>query len=385
MMDNEHMLLALLVLCPSPQQIVVKDRAGLYAAVQGAKPGTAILLEPGTYQGGIGLANLHGTAERPIVIRARDPKNPPKITGGGSALQLSEISYVEIRDLVIEKPDHNGLNIDDGGTYDSPSHHVTIANLVVTDMPRGNNDGIKLSGLDDFKVENCRVERWGGSGVDMVGCHRGLIVGSKFLNGENGVQCKGGTSEVTIRSCRFEGNGDRAINIGGSTGLEYFRPPIKSIPAGKRYEARGIIVEGSTFIGGNAPFAFVGVDGARVRYNTIYHPNRWVMRILQETATPDFIPSRNGAFERNLVVFRSDRWFEGGVNIGPNTAPATFVFADNFWFCSDRPDRSRPRLPSDEGNSIYGKDPMLTDPDRGDLTPRKGSPAAAYGAGAFLP
>ena len=87
-------------------------------------------------------------------------------------------------------------------------------------------------------------------------------------------------------------------NIGGSTELQFFRPPLK--PGEAHWEAKHIRVEGNTFIGGGAAVAFVGVDGAVVRYNTIYHPDRWVIRILQETTEPGFVACRNGRFERNL-------------------------------------------------------------------------------------
>jgi hypothetical protein len=120
-------------------------------------------------------------------------------------------------------------------------------------------------------------------------------------------------------------------------------------------EARNIRVEGNRFIGGMAPIAFVGVDGAVVRFNTIERPTRWAVRILQENQDQRFVPSRNGKFTDNIVVFESDRWSEGGINVGARTAPDSFEFARNWWFCTDRPDRSRPRLPVQETGGVYGR------------------------------
>lgn len=362
----------------------VSDVAGLREAVARAKPGISILLEPGDYRGGLHLTGIRGAAGRPVVIGAVDPKNPPRIVGGGSGLQLSAISHVEVRDLVLIGATGNGLNIDDGGVRGTPSRHVRVRNIRVADLPQGNHDGIKLSGLDDFTVENCTVERWGGSGIDMVGCHRGLIVKCTFRSGgDSGIQAKGGSSEVTIRSSRFEHAGRRGVNVGGSTGLEFFRPPVSSMPPKSRYEAKDIRVEGCTFIGGDAALAFVGVDGAAVRFNTIYRPNRWALRILQETRAEGFVPTRDVTVEDNLVVFRVRQWFEGGVNIGSGTAPETFRFARNFWFCEDDPARSRPSLPSAETQGIYGRDPLLESPETGNFGVRAGSPARGRGAHAL--
>jgi hypothetical protein len=346
------------------------------------------MLAPGSYAGGMSFADLRGEPGKPIVIAGADPANPPRIVGGGSGLHLSRVAHLELRDLHLTGAAGNGLNIDDGGTAATPTHHLVLRNLRVTDVgPRGNTDGIKLSGVDEFRVENCTVERWGegGSGIDMVGCHQGVIEGCVFrqnrgpagAQGANGIQAKGGSSGVAIRRNRFEEAGGRAVNIGGSTGMPYFRPK----PQG--YEAKDIRVEGNTFIGSAAPVCFVGVDGATVRFNTLYRPGRWAIRILQETRDPGFVPCRNGVFEDNVIVFQSGSWASGGVNIGPGAAPETFRFARNLWYCEDDPARSRPTLPTPETDAVIGKDPLFRAPDRGDFTPRPGSPAAGKGAAAL--
>jgi len=100
----------------------VQTREQFIDAVQRAKPGARIELAPGRYAGGIRFENLRGTKQQPIVITAADPDRPPVIDGG-------------------------------------------------------NLDGIKLSGLTGFRVEDCAITDWstGGSAIDMVGCHDGVI------------------------------------------------------------------------------------------------------------------------------------------------------------------------------------------------------------------
>lgn len=371
---------------PSAEQggsaVRVRNSEELRRALQNAPPGTEVLLEPGEYQGGLHFEGLRGSLARPILIRASDPKSPPRFVGGG--LQFSKVSHLEIRDLAISGAKTNGLNIDDGGNLRQPSHHVVLRNIRVSDLPQGNHDGIKLSGIDDFLVADSVVERWGGSGIDMVGCHRGKIVGCTFrAGGDSGVQAKGGSSEISVVRCRFENPGHRGVNAGGSTGFEYFRPPLSDMPSNGKYEAKSITVEGCEFVGGVTPIAFVGVDGAVFRFNTVFEPERWAFRILQETRESGFVASRDGQFESNLIVFRSDRWFSGGVNVGPGTQPESFRFARNFWFCSDKPSSSRPQLPTPEIGGTYGLDPGVIDPTKGDVRVREGSPAQAVGAHAY--
>ncbi len=361
--------------------VLVKTRDELQQAVIGAQPGTKILLAPGTYRGGLVFTRLQGAKDKPIILAAADPKQPPVIDGGNTCLHLSDPAYVELHHLVLTKGRDNGLNIDDGGSIETPAHHVLLRGLVVRDIGSDrNHDGIKLSGLDDFRIEDCTVERWGkqGSGIDMVGCHRGVVSGSTFREGDNvsanGVQMKGGSRDVTVRDCRFENAGGRAVNLGGSTGLPYFRPR----PQG--YEAKDIVVEDCTFIGSATPLAFVGVDGATVRHNTIYRPKRWVMRILQENQDSAFVPCRNGKFTNNIIAFQADE-LAAAVNIGPQTAPETFQFANNFWYCLDRPEPTRRavQLPTVESGGTYGQDPRFRDAAHGDLRLAADSPARKFG------
>lgn len=364
----------------------MRDADALRKAVRGAAPGTTILVAAGDYAGGFWFENVRGEAGKPIVLAGADPKSPPVFRGGAVALHFAGAAHLEIRNIAITGATGNGLSIDDAGKRESPSHHVLLQGLTVTGIgDRGNQDGVKLSGVDDFRVEDCVFDRWGtggGSAIDMVGCHRGVVERCRFRHPEasNAVQMKGGCAELTVRLCRFDDAGSRAVNIGGSTGLEFFRPPLKAAPFS---EARGIVVEGNTFRGSEAPVAFVGVDGAVVRYNTIHLPRRWALRILQETTAEGFVACRGGEFRRNIVVFRSDGWSEGGVNIGPGTDAASFVFEGNVWFCADAPARSRPKLPSEESNGMYGKDPELVDPENGDFSLRPGSPARGAGAAAL--
>lgn len=363
----------------APSQTVrVGSDIELRAAVGRARPGTVILVAPGEYAGGFYLENVRGEPGRPIVIAAADPFDPPVFRGAGEGMHLVNPAHLELRDLAFIGASSNGLNIDDGGSMRATAHHVVLRGIRVADVgPSGNRDGIKLSGVRDFRIEDCVIERWGDAGqaIDMVGDHDGVITGCVIREGGRnaaGVQMKGGSSRIVVRGNRFEDAGARAVNIGGSTGPSFFRPPLEG--DGPFAEARDVVVEGNTFIGGDAPVAYVGVDGSVVRFNTIYRPRRFVLRILQETRLPGFVPSRNGIFAHNLVVFRSDERRDT-VNVGPATAPETFVFSGNWWYALDDPARSAPVLPTPESDGVIGVDPGLTDPEAGDLRLRPESPA----------
>ncbi len=355
-------------------EVRVSTRDELVQALRQAKAGTTIRVASGTYRGGFSRADLRGAKDQPIVLAGADPAHPPVIEGGGSGIHLSSPAYVELRDLVIAGATGNGLNIDDSGAIDTPAHDVVLRNLLVRDIgPTGNRDAIKLSGVKDFRVEGCVIQRWAGSAIDMVGCHNGTVTGCTFRDGNgddaNGVQAKGGSMGITIRRSRFQNAGGRAVNAGGSTGLAYFRPREAT------FEAKDVTVEDCEFIGGAAAIAFVGVDGALVRHNTIYRPRRWPVRILQENDEPRFVACRNGKLINNIVAFRSDEVREV-VNIGPKAAPETFEFSGNVWYCLDRPADTRRlvRLPVGEIEGSYGTDPGFQDAEKGDVSIANGNP-----------
>lgn len=148
------------------------------------------------------------------------------------------------------------------------------------------------------------------------------------------------------------------------------------------FEARDVTVEGNTFVGSLAPIAFVGVDGATVRFNTFHRPRKWVLRILQETRDEGFTPCRRGVFTDNLIAYRADE-VATIVNVGDATAPETFEFARNYWFCIDEPAREPPRLPVSEREARKGEDPRFVDAERGDVSLTSASPARAHGADAL--
>ena len=360
-------LIAPAMLAPArAAEVAVRTPGEFRAAVAAAKPGTRIVLAEGDYGGGFQFARVRGEPGRPIIIAAADPQKPPTFSKAKTGIHFTNPAYLELHDLVFTAISTNGLNLDDGGIARAAqgAHHIVLRGLRLMDIGGGGNeDGIKLSGVTDFKVSGCIIERWGtggGSAIDIVGCHRGVIEGCTIRHTAEpnctGVQCKGGSSDIAIRANRFAYAGGRAVNIGGSTGAAFFRPPLAT--TGEHAEARGIVVEGNRFVGGTCAVAFAGADGGVVRFNTIELPGRWALRIVQENRAPGFVACRNGEFSDNVIVFESARWNEGGVNIGPGTAPKTFRFARNWWFCRDRPARSTPRLPSVEAAGVYGKDPL---------------------------
>ena len=155
------------------------------------------------------------------------------------------------------------------------------------------------------------------------------------------MQNKGGSQDIEIRANYMLDAGYRAVNIGGSTGYAYFRPPLST--SQPNFEARDIRVIANVIEGGETPFAFVGAVDSLAANNTIIDPENWLLRILQETVsdgTYAFLPSGNNTVVNNLFYFDRGN-LSTYVNIGPNTAPGTFTFSNNLWYAHDDPAQSQ--------------------------------------------
>lgn len=349
--------------------------ATLSQAVAAVLPGDTIEIHAGTYAGGLFFSNLQGTANQWITIRNATGETAT-FEGGSNAIQLTDPAYLRIAGLVFQHQTGNGVNVDDGGSYSTSAHHVVFDGCTFRDMnATGNNDLLKLSGLDSFTVRNCRFLNGatGGSGADMVGCHYGVFEKNVFENqGSNCIQAKGGTAWIRMEGNLFRNGGQRTLNLGGSTGLQFFRPDTA------HYEAAHLQVFSNVFIGSWAPIAYVGAVHVEVVNNTFYQPQNWVIRILQETVDPSrFLACGDNSFINNIIYL--DKNLSTETNIGPNTRPETFLFSHNLWFNAAVPNWTGPDIPTLDLAQIVQANPLFTDPVNGNFDLPSSSPAAGKG------
>jgi len=331
------------------------------AAASDATPGTRIVLQSGTYPADGSMSNLHGTANEPIAIVANG-NVVFDTTGATSAMHFSDPRYVVLEGFTVQNSAAHGINIDDGGSYETPAEHVIIRNLTFRNIGTGgNHDCLKMSGVDRFLVLDSEFDDCDhGEAIDMVGCHEGVVKGNFFHNIPiNAINTKGGSSDILIQGNRFSDIASRAINAGGHTGFPYYRP--SDVP----YEGARIRMLANIFerVGqnGGASVSFTGCDHCVFANNTIIEPQSYIVRILQERQGERFVPSRNGYFINNIIVFNTSD-IGSYVNIGAGTAPETFTFGNNLWYALDNPNFSGPNIPNSipaETNSIIQQDPQF--------------------------
>jgi hypothetical protein len=352
-----------------------------FATIEGAlaevMPGTRVLVHAGTY-GPFGADGLAGEEGSPIGIIA-DGEVTLEANGANAIIGMSDAAYVVIQGFTLTGAPVHGMNIDDGGSAQTPSHHIVLRDLTIPSAGSGdNNDCIKLSGVDDFWVLDSDIAGCDrGEIIDMVGCHRGVIAGNYFHDAiQNGVQAKGGSADTIIHGNRFENIPGRAVNAGGSTGLDFFRPIDAPHEAARITVVSNVCVRNG--MEGGAAVAYVGCDGCVAAHNTIIEPRSWIIRILQESTDARFVPSREGVFVNNLIVLTPGDLRAELVNVGGGTAPETFTLGNNLWYAPSEDASWSPSLGGSvpaEVDSLVQMDPQLVDYEGGDYHLAAGSPA----------
>src|SRR5262245_21070434 len=369
-------------------------------AARSISPGTAIYLHAGTYPGGTFLTALRGTAARPIWIMGAPGEARPVIAGGSQGLYLTRPRYVVLQNLEIRDTADNGINVDDGEEVANldAARFVLFRDLDIHDagkQPSGVANCLKMAGVNDVLILGSRFARCGNGpgsgavGVDGVGVHRARLSFNRFIaNGFGGVQFKGASRDIEIRSIFFQNTGWRGVNMGGSTGEPFFRPPLAV--SGLNYEAARIQVVANVFDGSEAAAAFAGCLDCQFNHNTVVNPSKWVLRILQETLTIGryrFASAGNGVVAGNIFYFRRADLNAGeDINVGTDTDPRSFSLVRNLWYAHDSPAQSSPRLLLLRGNrtgDLIGTAPSFVDARAGDFRLEATSAARAAGSAQF--
>ncbi|KAA1242662.1 Ig-like domain-containing protein [Aquimarina sp. RZ0] len=220
-------------------------------AMQNAQPGDEIVIASGTYAAldkiNIGgraarfASNKNGTAAKPIILRAKNPSNPPILKGkddkyDGYVLHLLG-DYWRIKNIIFEEGS-KGIVLDN-------ANHGILENITVREL---GEEGIHLRDGSSFNlVKSCKVYN---VGIKKPGIGEGLYVGSDkgqhddyerecnnntidgCIIGPNvtaeGVDVKEGTKNTIIRNCIFSAKGisgensaDAFIDLKGAYGFVY--------------------------------------------------------------------------------------------------------------------------------------------------------------------
>lgn len=353
-------------------QRLVRPTESLQDLEKHIKPGDVLILMPGRHRAA-NFSNLRGTAEKPIVIRAVDPKDPPIIEAGRYGLQFHRSQYVVLEDMVVTGATINGVLVDDAPrSTDGKRHDANLTFRRVTVLktgPEGQRDAFCFSGVSGVHLDSCRVEGWGGSAVSMAACADVDIVQSSFIGMEHftqltGIWLRSGCESVTITRCKFERAGQIAVLVGPTTDPADFHPSLTgNVPTGSIYEARGLAVDRCLFLYCGQTFSLAHANDWEADHNTIVRPHGLVLGLELREMDLTFARGGKGSFAFNLIV-----WQSGDISrlsVADDTVGMrNIAIGRNLWWCNEPPDQ-REKLGQLPGRAqreqIMHIDPKLDD------------------------
>ena len=390
------------------------------------KPGTAVRIMPGEYNEQIARNDLYGTEEHPIWIGGAPGMEWPNIVVDNVFMNISGGSYVIFHDMEVThtppyRAGRHGFNISSGSgqTYTTPgdpatinldafynpeeTHHFVFRSLYVHHI---GDSPIKTAGVNTYWLFDCEVaygqQGLRGSGsIDNVGSHHATVAFNYVHHAiGHGMVFKGGCSDVDVYCNLLVDYGVRGVQMGQSTGKEFFRPPLHLLPANERYEAKNIRTYSNIFIGGgyeingrfegSSAIAFASSINCYAVNNTIINPTGQLFRILnneQQDESPSYPNAPrltdNGAACCGVVannIFYYGKLRNEAVNVGPSTKPETFIVRNNLFYNTEEPNRKPDFGQVKEENSVFGSDPLFEDSSTWNFKLKANSPAIEAGA-----
>lgn len=318
-----------------------------------AQPGDEIILMPGNHRP-VTLSNLTGAPGNPIIIRGLDPNRPPTIVAKRRGIVLHKPKYVIIQDIIITGATLTGILVDnqipDPAEFFNPpaqtqqepwDANVIFRNVTVLKTgPEGRRHAIELRGLRDVRIIDCKFEGWGGSALEIVGCHNVLVEKCKFMELEDfsqyhAIQIRAGSTRVNITNCQFDVDCEGVVSIGAVSRRNDFCPSIPTnAKALSQYEARHVQLQHCTFNKGMFPIAMLHADDCLIRNNTFIRPRSAVLGVTHITDVSVVAVANRGIFGGNLIV-----WEPGDITryiyFSQRIDKTTFAIEQNLWWSGE--------------------------------------------------
>ncbi len=238
--------------------------ATIQAAVNAATPGTAILVQTGTYVENVKLpSNGGGTVDKPIWLISADGPGAAKIVAADNSKStvygLGTDNYV-VSQFAIDGG-KNGIQFSLSGTnFNNTCRNIVVDGNIITNS---REDGVKISQAINVHVTNNTISKCGDQGIDFVAVNNSVIANNdvSLINSYAAVYAKGGSTNVQITKNYIHNVAGDGICAGGYTDPAYMWPGIK-------YEAKNVSITGNYVEDvGRRPVNILGAQSTLVQGN----------------------------------------------------------------------------------------------------------------------
>lgn len=217
----------------APRTHLVLSGLAWHLTAAEAKPGDQILLEKGFHISGR-IEDLHGTRERPIVIRGADPRLPSAIACDETGIELIRCSWIRLENLYFINPTSAAIVIDgspavheatspssgagdpeaqagaDASTDARPDVSIAIAACRIgTSREFPGMDGIRVRHARNVGIAQCQFDDWSRAAVLIEDASAVVITRCAFLpqgawHRPFGVRIVGDSRFIAVHQSTFE-------------------------------------------------------------------------------------------------------------------------------------------------------------------------------------
>jgi len=299
---------------------------------QDAKPGDQILLEKGIHINGR-IEGLHGTRERPIVIRGAELDVPTAIACEATGIELVRCSWVRIENFFFINPLDAAIVIDGtplgaGGERTSDCSIAIAACRILTSKEIPGLDCIRIINARMVGIADCRFESWSDAAVELRGAATVIITRCIFSpTAESkhafGVRVLDDSDMVVVVQNTFERGIGTGVQV-GNCGAGHEREGADATSV-----SRGVQITRCVFVDVDCPVEVGGASTTTMSECTIADP-----------LTPYRIDATCGA--PTLSISRSlFRWIPGRLlslaERRGDTTPAMVTLGENLWWSEELP------------------------------------------------
>lgn len=279
--------------------------ATIQAAVNVAKPGTAIYVHAGTYVESVKIPHTaSGTADAPIWLVSADGPQAARIVGANDDKPV--IQALGVDNYVIKNFDvsggYDGIQFSQSGQdFTNFVNNVVIQGNVVSGAA---HDGIKVGQANNaYILDNVVHDIGAEEGIDVLGVQNGVISRNEIYNLHNttaAIFAKGGSTDITISDNYIHDVTGDGISAGGVTGDTWMLP-------GATYEAKDVEVRGNKIVNvGKQPVSVRGAIDVEITGNYL----------ASNSQKPWAVYVTTGYREAETVHYSSDVTITGNTTVG---------------------------------------------------------------------
>ena len=358
----------------APSVVRIEPGMAWHLAAKGAKPGDQILLEKGIHINGR-LEDLHGTREKPIVIRGADLDMPTAIACEATGIELVRCSWVRIENLFFINP-HDAAILIDGTTVGTGTDRASDAFIAIaacrisTDREMPELDAIRIINARTIGIADCAFESWSDAAIELRGASNVVITRSRFTPIPDskhtfGIRALDRSDAVTILQNTFDRGIKVAVQVGrclddGSGDARGSGQPEAAASAD-----RGIAVARCAFVDIECPIEVAGQQTVSMSACTVVDPVT-VYRIDARCGRPSFTLG-------GTIIQWSPGRMDSVADRRGDATPDMVRLGENLWWSIELPAAlevvGRP-FGNASAAQIFDIDPKLSDPQLEPQDPR---------------